>query len=234
MRIQALTLLILATLISTATANDEIKRLLADLSFGDAMKSDAATSVPVTAKSDPQPVAPLAMEKVAMEKVGMEKVAMKKAAPVRNFTASTAFSKLVEAGPGLQLPSESAPNAVLKEPVPNAAPLTDINLSKLVEASSPKVALVQPVGTKSVGHRQHNTACEPLGYESGIVCRPRVSPNLPTSTFLQYFRGNPCYSNAWDGYSYDCGSHHAHLHGECDCFKGKNSGCESCDGRKRH
>jgi len=220
MRIQALTLLILATLVSTATANDEIKRLLADLSFGDAMTtSDAATSVTETAKSASQPVAPLSLEKVAMEK----------APTVSNFATLPAFSELVAAGPGLQLPPESAPKAVLKEPVPNAAPLTDTKVSQAAEVSSPKVAWVQPVETKSVGHRNHSSACAPHGYETGIVCRPRVSPRLPTSTFLQYFRGNPCYSNVWDGYRFDCGSHHSHLHGECDCFKGKNSGCESCD-----
>jgi len=229
MRIQALTLLLLATLASTATANDEIQRLLADLSFGDAMTPDVATSVRKTAKPDPLPAASPAMEKVAMEKV-----AIKQTPPVSSFAALPPFSELVAAGPGLQLPPESGPKAVLKQPVPKAVPLTDINLSKAAEVSSPKVAWVQPIETKSVGHRNHSTACEPHGYETGIVCRPRVSPNLPTSTFLQYFRGNPCYSNVWDGYRYDCGSHHAHIHGECDCFKGKNSGCEGCDSRKRH
>ena len=228
MRIQSLTLLILATLISTATANDEIKRLMADLSFGDAMTSDAATSATEAAELAPQPVAPLSSDKVAMEEVAMEK-----APPVSNFATLPAFTELVAAGPALQLPPNSAPRAVLKEPMPNAAPLTDIKLSQGAEASSPKVAWVQPVETKSVGHRNHSSACAPHGYEMGIVCRPRVSPRLPTSTFLQYFRGNPCYSNVWDGYHIDCRSHHSHLHGECDYFPGKNSGCESCDGRKR-
>ncbi|MGI9466848.1 MAG: hypothetical protein ACR2OA_06990 [Rubripirellula sp.] len=224
MRIQALTLLILATLVSTATANDEIKRLLADLSFGDAMTSDAANPLPEPAKPVPQLAAPPVMEKVAIEKTP----------PVSHFDAFPAFSELVEAGPGLQLPPESAPKAVLKEPVADVTPLTDINLSEVAVASPPKVALVQPIETKSVGHRHHSSTCEPRGYETGIVCRPRVSPTLPTSTFLQYFRGNPCYSNVWDGYRYDCGSHHAHINGECDCFKGKNSGCNNCDSRSRH
>ena len=228
MRIQSLTLLILATLISTATANDEIKRLLADLSFGDAMTSDAATSLTEAAELAPQPVARLSSDTDAMEEVAMEK-----APPVSNFATLPASTEIVAAGPALQLPPNSAPRAVLKEPMPNAAPLTDIKLSQVAEASSPKVAWVQPVETKSVGHRNHGSACAPHGYETGIICRPRVSPCLPTSTFLQYFRGNPCYSNVWDGYHIDCRSHHSHLHGECDYFTGKNSGCESCDGRKR-
>ena len=156
--------------------------------------------------------------------------------PSSSIAALPAFSELVAAGPGLQLPPEPEPEpkAVLAEPVPVTVPLMEIDPLKAADADLPSVVSIQPVETKSVGHRHHNSACEPYRYERGIVCMPRVSPNLPTSTFLQYFRGNPCYTNVWDGYRYDCGSHHAHIHGECDCFKRGNSGCESCDGQKRH
>jgi len=246
MRIQALSVLILATLVSSATANDEIKRLLADLSFGDAIVDDKADSLSQRTKPASQPVAAPAMEKPAIGKPAIEKPVIEKpviekpvieaSKPASSIAALPAFSELVAAGPGLQLPPEPEPEpkAVLAEPVPVTVPLMEIDLLKAADADLPSVVSIQPVETKSVGHRHHNSACEPYGYERGIVCMPRVSPNLPTSTFLQYFRGNPCYTNVWDGYRYDCGSHHAHIHGECDCFKRGNSGCESCDGQKRH
>lgn len=227
MRMQALSVLILATLVSSATANDEIKRLLADLSFGDAIVDDKADSLSERTKPASQPVAAPAMEKPAIEKPVIEA-----SKPASSIAALPAFSELVAAGPGLQLPPEPEPKAMLAEPVPVTVPLMEIDLLKAADADLPSVVSIQPVETKSVGHRHHNSACEPYGYERGIVCMPRVSPNLPTSTFLQYFRGNPCYTNVWEGYRYDCGSHHAHIHGECDCFKRGNSGCESCDGQK--
>lgn len=232
MRMQALSVLILATLVSSATANDEIKRLLADLSFGDAIVDDKADSLSERTKPASQPVAAPAMEKPAIEKPVIEKPVIEASKPASSIAALPAFSELVAAGPGLQLPPEPEPKAMLAEPVPVTVPLMEIDLLKAADADLPSVVSIQPVETKSVGHRHHNSACEPYGYERGIVCMPRVSPNLPTSTFLQYFRGNPCYTNVWDGYRYDCGSHHAHIHGECDCFKRGNSGCESCDGQK--
>ncbi|MAI72152.1 MAG: hypothetical protein CMM01_14760 [Rhodopirellula sp.] len=223
MRIQALTLLMLATLISSVTANDNVTRLLADLSFGEAMTSDEATSVSKRLQPAKQPVA----------KPVIEKAAIAKADPVPNLAGLPTFSKRVAAGPILQLPPENGPQAVLQLPVPATVPLVEIKLSKVTEASPPKVALMQPTETTSVGHRQYSLACESRAYERGIVCRTRVSPKLPTSTFLQYFRGNPCYSNVWDGYRYDCGSHHSQLHSECGSVKGKHSGYQGCDIQKR-
>ena len=72
-----------------------------------------------------------------------------------------------------------------------------------------------------MGHREYRKDCAPQHYQAEIICQPRYTPNLPTSTFLQYFRGNPCYSNVWAGYRYDCGPQHAHMHGACGCLQGK-------------
>jgi hypothetical protein len=218
MRTQALTLLVLVSLVNSASANDEINRLLADLSFGDTMTADSSSSVSEKSQTDPILAKTLEVEKVVS---------------ATKFSNLPAFSELIATEPGLVLPHEPAPTAVLENPVPNVESLADVDVLEVEAASPPKAVFVQPVETKSIGHRHHSQVCSPRVYETGVVCRPRVTPNLPTSTFLQYFRGNPCYSNAWDGYRYDCGSHHAHLHGECDCFKGKNAGCDSCDSRAR-
>ena len=81
MRMQALSVLILATLVSSATANDEIKRLLADLSFGDAIVDDKADSLSERTKPASQPVAAPAMEKPVIEKPVIEKPVIEASKP---------------------------------------------------------------------------------------------------------------------------------------------------------
>lgn len=223
MRIQALTLLILATLVSAVTANDQIERLLADLSFGDEMESDAGSSV--AEADEPTLQSPVALEQ--------EELAIEKTAPVSNSANFSAFTGGVAAGSGSQLPQASASTAVLEDPVPDVAPRADINPPKVDETSLPEVAWVQSVENKPVGHRKHSSACEPLSNKAGVICRPRVSPCLPTSTLLQYFRGSPCYANVWDGYRCDGVSRHARLHDECGSVQARDSVCESFDVRKR-
>jgi hypothetical protein len=58
-----------------------------------------------------------------------------------------------------------------------------------------------------------------------VTCIPHLPPNLPYSTFLQYFRSNKCYSNVWQGYQQKCGLGHDHIHGTCDCFNPHRKNC---------
>jgi hypothetical protein len=226
MRNSALTLLVLALLANTVSANDEIKRLLADLSFGDVMSADDKLSTSDQVES--VAVEPVAVESVAVEPFAVERV---KSEPVAVGMKMPVLPEVLTVVPVIALPPEQTVKAVLKDPIPDSMPLAEVNLIDVTNALPAQIVTIQPREAKSVGHRLQNQACETHAYQTGVVCRPRVSPNLPTSTFLQYFRGNPCYSNAWDGYGYECGPQHAHLHGECDCFKGKNAGCESCDSK---
>ena len=221
MRNSALTLLVLALLANTVSANDEIKRLLADLSFGDVMSADDKISTSDQVES-------VAVESVAVEPVAVERV---KSEPVAVGMKMPVLPEVLTVVPVIALPPEQTVKAVLKDPIPDSMPLAEVNLIDVTNALPAQIVTIQPREAKSVGHRLQKQACETHAYQTGVVCRPRVSPNLPTSTFLQYFRGNPCYSNAWDGYGYECGPQHAHLDGECDCFKGKNAGCESCDSK---
>ncbi len=68
-------------------------------------------------------------------------------------------------------------------------------------------------------------ACDP-----GYICQPHVTPNLPSSTLRQYFRGNPCNAHLWDGYAQErqqyCDKYHKHIHDRCEC--GHRGQCESC------
>ncbi|MFG0262892.1 MAG: hypothetical protein ACF788_10925 [Novipirellula sp. JB048] len=66
--------------------------------------------------------------------------------------------------------------------------------------------------------------------DPGYVCQPHVTPNLPSSTLRQYFRGNPCHAHLWDGYAQErqqyCEKYHKHIHGRCEC--GHRGQCEPC------
>jgi len=214
----ALTLLILAILANSASANDEIKRLMADLSFGEVMNADdkvPASKVPASKKAEPN----------HRERVQSE--------PVVGGMTMPALPDTFAPVPVMAMPSTPIVKTVLEDPIPDSMPQFEVNLIDVANALPADIVTIPPMEAQSVGHRHQNAACQVPAYETRVVCRPRGNPNLPTSTFLQYFRGNPCYSNVWNGYRYDCGPHHAHLHGECDCFKGKKAGCESCDAKTR-
>jgi hypothetical protein len=131
------------------------------------------------------------------------------------------------------------PQVALMEPIPSNTPMTTIDFGSVFEVERTSTAPV-----KTVGHHPHHQACETGDCGAGhfdagaSICRPRGTVNLPSSSFYEYFRSHPCYTNVWDGYGINCGSHHQHLHGECDCFKNSGhgkcsggSGCDACGGR---
>lgn len=227
MRIKALSLLIAASLVSVSSANDEITRLLADLSFGDAVTVDESAAVSEEA-SQPVDEAVDGDKAVDVE----EAVDTEDEVELPEIKSDEQFSELVASGPGLQLPAEPAPKAVLNEPVAESVPQQNVDSPEVMNRQPLEVAL-QPVETTSVGHREYRKDCAPQHYQAEIICQPRYTPNLPTSTFLQYFRGNPCYSNVWAGYRYDCGPQNAHMHGACGCLQGKNNDCAGCDSKNR-
>lgn len=233
MRLKALSLLIAASLVSVSHANDEITRLLADLSFGDAVTVDESVAVSEEA-SQPIDAAVDVDKAVDVEEAAdtEDEVELPEIKSDEQFSQLPEFSELVASGPGLQLPVEPAPKAVLNEPVAESEPQQDVDSPEVMNRQPLEVAL-QPVETTSVGHREYRKDCAPQPYQAEIICQPRYTPNLPTSTFLQYFRGNPCYSNVWAGYRYDCGPQHAHMHGACGCLQGKNNDCAGCDSKNR-
>jgi hypothetical protein len=103
----------------------------------------------------------------------------------------------------------------------------------------------------------HTDAVLRGGGDCGGRCGTHHGPALPPpSTFLQYFRSQPCYAGVWAGYQHEyqmrCQSRE-HLHGTCDCFKPKKkhkffsfehspklyragacSRCGNCDSGCRH
>ena len=203
MRISALTASVFAltTLANYVSANDDFSALLADLSFGDAP---------------------------TLEKP-LEKVEEIRVAELKPVPTGLSMPAMVESTPPSQvvpLTPAAPPKVALQDPIPESEPTLQIDLEAAFALQD--VGLSDPaVKAKPVGFGQPN--CLGDACDQGVVCRPHTPANLPTSTILQYFRSHPCYSNVWDGYRYDCGPHHKHLHGECDCFNGKHSGCGTCD-----
>ena len=130
MRIKALSLLIAASLVSVSPANDEITRLLADLSFGDAVTVDESAAVSEEAS---QPVdAAVDVEEAVDTEDEVE---------LPEIKSDEQFSELVASGPGLQLPAEPAPKAVLNEPVAESVPQQNVDSPEVMNRQPLEVAL---------------------------------------------------------------------------------------------
>jgi hypothetical protein len=68
-------------------------------------------------------------------------------------------------------------------------------------------------------------------------CLPYTPPQVPTSTFYQYWRTNACNVNVWDGFRNRCPSHidmsinkkHGCMHGKCgDAYQSGAAACGDC------
>lgn len=220
MRKSAITAAVLAfsTLVGTAQANDDFSALLADLSFGDAAPSTEPTSESLTVVQEET------LQDLMPPPSGLTMPGMLESNPEPSPAAPQANELFVVE----EVAKAPAPQVALMDPIPAGGPEDNVDL----EAAFTLQEAIVPSAT-TVGHvLHHGNHCE-TGCEMGQVCRPRGAVRLPYSTFYQYFRSHPCYTNVWDGYGIYCGSHHKHLHGECDCFNqshhGNCDGCDKCD-----
>jgi len=201
---------ITATLVSSVRAEDDFSALLADLTFSDA---PAAAEPLAVAASEP-----------AEELKPVPALELPAASP-----SSIDISEMLESSEPI-----AAPLVALQDPVPSPKSATnpnvvDFNTAFALQSQSPSVS-GQPsvsghpsVSGQLAGHRLHSAGCQTgcdqrANCGGGVICRPRTKPNLPSSTLLQYFRSDACYTNVWDGYQRKCPSCHKHIHGTCDCF----------------
>ena len=198
--------LALATVGTYASANDDLNALLADLSFGGVESAGQPLARVEENKAEELRPVPTGFSNPGMVE-GLSSTQIVVAEPISLS----------------DMPMPEPPRVSLQHPIPEAEADLDTMFSMQDTGLSDP-----PVPARSVGFS--NPPCFKHALEQEVICRPHVRPNLPTSTLLQYMSTHPCYSNVWDGYRFPCGAHHKHLHGECDCFKAKHSGCESCDG----
>jgi hypothetical protein len=126
--------------------------------------------------------------------------------------------------PELTMPEISEPRVTLQDPVSaQPAPVADkFDLDSAFALQDTKAG-VQATAVGHPFHFGHEDSCD-----SEPVCTPRTVPNLPNSTFYQYFRSNKCNTNVWDGYRQHCRSANKHINGTCDCFEDKESCFEHC------
>ncbi len=115
--------------------------------------------------------------------------------------------------------------AELQAPVAVQPPMIDTANEELIDMEAAFRAQESRAGVaaQTVGHLfQHGRrdSCD-----SEFSCTPHTAPNLPSSSFYQYFRSNKCNSHVWDGYRQPCRSSNSHINGSCDCFKAKNKDC---------
>ncbi|QEG02471.1 hypothetical protein Mal15_65920 [Stieleria maiorica] len=126
------------------------------------------------------------------------------------------------------------PQAAEKLPAP-PAPLADDQPHDQVAAAAP-IATVASCQSCNSGCGHH---CQAAGHNCGHryqpgSCQPYMPPQLPTSTFYQYWRSNACNVHVWDGFQNRCKPHidlsiHGKSHGCCKsgCCNGAcdNGGC---------
>ncbi|MCC9599570.1 hypothetical protein LOC67_03280 [Stieleria sp. JC731] len=152
----------------------------------------------------------------------------------------------VEAGAqsalGLELPAEPLPEIPATAPVAEtAAPVEASALTNVpapIPAPAPIVDSVAAEPCQSCGDNYAsacgcNNGCNggcKLGnklsnrFQEGS-CMPYMPPQMPTSTFYQYWRSNACNTNVWDGYRNRC-------NGKIDMsiHRDKAHGCDTCSG----
>jgi hypothetical protein len=228
MRKSALSAAILALSIAVPLyAHDDFDALLADLSFGEVTPQNGP------AKESLKVIEDETLRDLFPMPAGMSTPGMLESSPDPESVVSSASTIAREP----QVMPAPAPQVALMDPIVNEVPVKTIDFGTAFTLDS---GLSAPVTT--VGHHPQQ-ACETGDCASGNcgdgyhhagsgVCRPRGTVNLPSSTLYEYFRSHPCYTNVWDGYGIYCGSHHKHLHGECDCFKNSGRGCsngKNCD-----
>ncbi len=245
----------LALAITSVSVGNDFDALLRDLSFGDAPAIEQSPAQLSQTQQSPAPSPSSAFNAEADDIAAIfepteAEFAMPVSKKIPAISASTALDALDEpvATPQLEAVGPPQPkvnfnelftsqdiaptDAAVTPIVPNVAPMVD-------PIPMPMVNPMAMAGPMAGSAGCCDNGCGPRdGCNGGLVCRPHVKPNLPSSTFLQYFRSNRCYSNVWDGYRQKCGLGHHHLHGTCDCYDPnregclgvKRAGCQSCDG----
>ena len=112
---------------------------------------------------------------------------------------------------------EAAPEP-LPEPPGAAAPTADYNVSAAA-------------GCSDCGQCESQCGCNSRGlcglkkhdFLKDQFCQPYTPPQVPTSTFYQYWRSNACNVHVWDGYKNRC-----HARVDLSIHPKHSSGCGGC------
>lgn len=197
------------TMAGQTQADYDFDALLADVDFGqaaadveEAVTPSASDAVGIAA--EPLPAQPLtdATELIA--------------------TPATQAVEVPQEEAAQPLPAPPVSEDVAAQPIPEPVPAGSAaeNCGQCASASCGQCG--QQCGAKcgklcKLGERQW--------YHEGF-CQPYTPPQLPTSTFYQYWRSSPCNVNVWNGFKNRCHPHiDLSLHGNKSC--GNHGGCAS-------
>ena len=197
MRKIAICTALLAFLLSTtASAKNDFDALLGELTFGGSPAKGGQT---------------LTLDNIAADKLAP--------APMTPVSA--------------QVPAEDPATEAVVVPVPEPEALSD---PATEQVGVPVHLETQPMTQMGVaGQSCDSGACSSCSSCSGgcggqqgqscnlfkkhhISCVPHTPPNLPTSSFYEYFKSNSCNCRVWDGWQNRCVGTSKHSRGECDCF----------------
>jgi len=204
MRKIALCTALIAILASgTASAKNDFEALLGELDFGGSSTTTAAQT--------------LTLDKIAADNL----------APAPN-TQVSAQEPIVDPVPVPE--PQHAESIVMPAPEPDAAadqnvvePEMSAELGAPVAAPAPACGCSpQPRCNQCCNNRRScNTqqCLDQLLNKLHGTCVPHTPPNLPTSSFYQYFKSNSCNCRVWDGYQNKCVLCSKHSRGECNCFE---------------
>ncbi len=125
------------------------------------------------------------------------------------------------------VPTPEPDAIVMPEPVPDAAAEGDVTVEQSV-VSEPATLVKVPACDSCVSGCGGNRRCGgQCGMGNCATCVPHTPPNLPTSSFYEYFKSNACNCRVWDGYQNRCIWGSKHSRGECDCFAPRKKSCLS-------
>ena len=226
MRTPAITAAILALSITgTVNASDDFAALLADLSFGDVPTEVSVENEP--AEESLTVVQEETLQDLMPMPTGLTMPGMLESSP------ESSTEEVARDEPAVQ----PVPQVALMDPIPANVPVETIDFAAAFALEAPAATPATSVGHPLLGGNCDSGHCGgDMGFGHGRICRPRTPVRLPSSCFHQYWRSHPCYTNVWDGYGIYCGSHHKHLHGECDCFNKSGHGicngganCDTCE-----
>ncbi len=186
-----------------AQAKSDFDALLADVTF------DSAPAAALPAAAQPAPI-----QDAATTLVDETVQAVVRSSDVTELTNTPAAEAMM-----LPADSEALPAPPVAEPI----------VDQQAPAAAAQATACCHQCTPSCGKHCRLAGLKHRNFIQPGACQPYMPPQLPTSTFYQYWRSNACNTHVWDGYRNQCKPHidlsiHGKSHG---CNSGCGNGCDN-------
>ncbi|WP_372897401.1 hypothetical protein [Stieleria sp.] len=199
------------SLAGQAQAKSDFDALLAEVNF------DNAPAAALPAAAQPAPIRDVATTLVdeTVQAIAESSDAVADATELTTTPAAEALAMPAD--------SEPLPTPPIAEPI--AEPIVD----QQAPAAAVQAAACCHQCTPSCGKHCRLAGLKHRDFIQPGACQPYMTPQMPTSTFYQYWRSNACNVNVWNGFRNQCKPHidlsiHGKSHG---CNSGCDNGCSS-------